>query len=313
MLHMWSILIATLPTQPNAVRLRIWRALKGLGAASLRDGAYLLPQTHTAKLQALADEVNQHGGNAQVMQLAASDKAQEQNILALFDRSEAYVQWQATAQQFMAALPQLQETEARRRARQVADALQTLQAMDYYPAEASVQAGSELAQLRSALDARFSGNEPHAQSGPIERLKPAKFQGKRWATRARPWVDRLASAWLIRRFIDTQAEFIWLANTTQLPRGAIGFDFDGARFSHVESRVTFEVLLASFGLEHNQPLQALARLVHFLDAGGIPVPQAAGLEAVLAGLRTLHANDDDLLKAASSVFDALLAQNGKAL
>lgn len=308
---MWSILIATLPTQPNAVRLRIWRALKGLGAASLRDGAYLLPQTHAAKLQALADEVNQHGGSAQVLQLAASGKAQEQNILALFDRTEAYMLWQASAQQLLADLPALQETEARRRARQVADALQNLQAIDYYPAEASMQAGSELAQLRGALDARFSSNEPHAQSGAIERLKPAKFQGKRWATRARPWVDRLASAWLIRRFIDTQAEFVWLADISQLPRGALGFDFDGARFSHVESRVTFEVLMASFGLEQNQALQALARLVHFLDAGGIPVPQAAGLEAVLAGLRELHANDDDLLKAASSVFDALLAQNGK--
>ena len=120
-------------------------------------------------------------------------------------------------------------------------------------------------------------------------------------------MDRLASAWLIRRFIDPQARFVWLADGARPPRGALGFDFDGARFSHVGARVSFEVLLASFGLEGDARLARIGALVHYLDAGGIPVPEAAGLETVLAGLRALHSDDDTLLAAALAVFDALLA------
>ena len=90
----------------------------------------------------------------------------------------------------------------------------------------------------------------------------------------------------------------------------IGFDYDGARFTHVGSRVSFEVLAASFGLDADPRLQRIARAVHFLDIGGIPVPEAAGLEAVLAGLREVHADDDQLTLAAAAVFDALHAAPG---
>jgi hypothetical protein len=141
----------------------------------------------------------------------------------------------------------------------------------------------------------------------VKALDIRKFQGRRWATRARPWVDRLASAWLIRRFVDPKAVFIWLASPAAAPRGVIGFDYDGARFTHVGNRVTFEVLMASFGMEQDRRLMPMAATVHYLDAGGIPTAQAAGLEAVLGGLREMHADDDALLQAASAVFDALYA------
>ena len=304
---MFAILIATLPTQPSAVRLRVWRALKALGCAALRDGAYVLPLAHAQELDALAQEVRQHGGAASVLALAPRDAAQEAELVAQFDRSAAFATWQEGARSLLAELPQLRETEARRRARQVADALAALQRIDYYPGTASAQAQAELAQLRHAVDQRFSRGEPQAVAGALPALKRTSFQGKCWATRARPWVDRLASAWLIRRFIDPRARFAWLDDGLQLPRGAIGFDFDGARFTHVGHRVTFEVLVASFGLGADPALQPIAAAVHYLDAGGIPVAQAAGLEAVLAGLRELHTDDDRLAEAAGAIFDALYA------
>ena len=304
---MFAILIATLPTQPSAVRLRVWRALKALGCAALRDGAYVLPLAHAQELDALAQEVRQHGGAASVLALAPRDAAQEAELVAQFDRSAAFATWQEGARSSLAELPQLRETEARRRARQVSDALAALQRIDYYPGTASAQAQAELAQLQHAVDQRFSRGEPQAVAGALPALKRTSFQGKCWATRARPWVDRLASAWLIRRFIDPRARFAWLDDGLQLPRGAIGFDFDGARFTHVGHRVTFEVLVASFGLGADPALQPIAAAVHFLDAGGIPVAQAAGLEAVLAGLRELHTDDDRLAEAAGAIFDALYA------
>ena len=302
---MWSVLFLTLPTQPNAVRLRVWRALKTLGCGSMRDGVYVLPQSKTALFDPLVAEVQAHGGQASVLELSSSDEAQRAEILALFDRTEAYAQWSVEAQTLAAALPVLAETEARRRWRGTAD---------YYPAAAAEQAQAELDALRQALDARFSRGEPVAQAPHgIPRLDVRKFQGKRWATRERPWVDRLACAWLIRRFIDPEARFVWLADpagSTPAPRGALGFDYDGARFTHVGSRVTFEVLATSFCLDADPRLQRIARTVHFLDIGGIPVPEAAGLEAVLAGLREVHADDDSLTLAAAAVFDALHAAPG---
>lgn len=311
---MWSALFLTLPTQPNAVRLRLWRALKSLGCASLRDGVYLLPEARAGLFDPLVSEARAHGGQAHVLDLSTRDAALRAEVLALFDRAEAYGQWRRDAQALADALPALEEAEARRRWRGVAEALQSLQRIDHYPGAAAGQARAELDTLREALDARFSRGEPKALAPHgIPRLDARKFRGRRWATRARPWVDRLACAWLIRRFIDPAARFVWLADpagATPAPRGALGFDYDGARFTHVGSRVSFEVLAASFGLDADPRLQHIARCVHFLDAGGIPVPEAAGVEAVLSGLREVHADDDALVEAAASVFDALHAAPG---
>ncbi len=305
---MWALLIVTLPSQPNAARVRIWRALRSLGCAALRDGAYLLPEAEAPALEAVAAEAREHGGTASVLSLAPRDAAQRDELIAQFDRAEAYGQWRETADALHGELEQLGETEARRRLRAITEALQALRRIDYYPAAAADQAEAALQALRQALDRRFSQGEPQARAAAaVERLDPRKVQGKRWATRARPWVDRLASAWLIRRFIDRRARFVWLADPARAPRGVLGFDYDGARFSHVGTLVTFEVLAASFGLGDDPRLQRIGAVVRYLDVGGIPAAEAAGLEGVLAGLRELHRDDDDLAAAAALVFDALYA------
>jgi hypothetical protein len=192
---MWSTLIMTLPTQPNAVRGRVWRALKSMGCAALRDGAYLLPQAHAELFEPLAAEVREHGGTAMLLTLQAQDDAQRDELINLFDRSEAYVSWHDGATALQAELPALAETDARRRWRSVAEALQALQRIDYYPGAAAEQARATLDGLRAALDQQFSKGEPRAlaEHG-ITWLNAEKFQGKRWATRARPWVDRLAAS-----------------------------------------------------------------------------------------------------------------------
>ena len=125
--------------------------------------------------------------------------------------------------------------------------------------------------------------------------------------RRRLWVDRVASAWLIRRFIDRDARFQWLAKPSDCPRRALGFDFDGAAFTHVGDRVTFETLLASFGLDADAALARIGTIVHALDVGGDPVPEAKGFEAVMAGARERLSDDDALLAEMGTVLDSLYA------
>jgi hypothetical protein len=287
-------LSVTLPTQQSAGRMRVWRALRALGSATLRDGVYLLPDSpaHTQALGSIAEDVKSVAGTADIYCLDGRDDTQRQSLIVLFDRQEDYA---ALLKAIQAANPA--EAKALRALQREFSALA---AIDFFPGEARRQAEAAL----KALVARATG-EPVDAAGRIRRLASAEFQGRVWATRKNPWVDRLASAWLIQRHIDPRARFVWLAEPTLCPPEALGFDFDGAVFTHVEGRVTFEVLAASFGLADDPALGRIATIVHFLDVGGVPVAEAAGIEAVLAGARASAATDDELLSEASRLFDNL--------
>jgi hypothetical protein len=141
----------------------------------------------------------------------------------------------------------------------------------------------------------------------VRRLDPANYRGRTWTTRKDLWVDRLASVWLIRRFIDKDAKFAWVDRPRGRPRGSVGFDFDGAEFTHLGNQVTFEVLLSSFGLDDDPALASIGQAIHFLDIGGIPVADARGLEAVLKGIKGTARGDDELAREAGKVFDHLYA------
>jgi hypothetical protein len=135
----------------------------------------------------------------------------------------------------------------------------------------------------------------------------ADYQGRTWATRKRPWVDRLATAWLVQRFVDKAPKFIWLEDPKKCPAKALGYDFDGARFTHVGDKVTFEVVAATFSLEGDPGIRSIGQLVHYIDIGGIPVDEAPGFELLVRGLQAQHKSDDALLEAALPLFDTLYA------
>jgi len=301
----WHLLILSLPTENTAARMRAWRALKAGGAAVLRDGVYLLPDAegNADTLQAVADDVRGHGGEAQVF---AAQAAAEVDQRALFDRGAEFGALLAEIGNCRAALAEDTAAQVLKQSRKLRKTFEQLSAIDFFPGEAQRQTSAALQALEADAARAAAPDEPHAAvSHAITRLDAADYCGRVWATRRRPWVDRLASAWLIRRFIDREARFVWLKSPADCPKRALGFDFDGATFTHVGARVTFETLLASFGLE-TPALLRLGVLVHGLDAGGVLPPEAAGVERVLAGMREAITDDDQLLLAAAGVFEGLL-------
>lgn len=300
----WSLLIISLPTENATVRMRVWRSLKASGAAVLRDGVYLMPERTPCHetFDAIGVEVRASGGTALVLRIEESDDG---NFAGLFERSDEFSALLADIAKLRGELSADTAPDILKQTRKLRKAFTSLSAIDFFPGEAQRQTETALSELELSVARILSPDEPHSIQGSISLLSISDYQGRTWATRSRPWVDRLACAWLIQRFIDPQAHLLWLASPSDCPADALGFDFDGATFSHVDGRVSFEVLLASFNLE-NPALKRLGALVHFLDVGGIQPPEAVGIESVLSGLRDAINDDDQLLAAASAVFDSLL-------
>lgn len=305
----WLILTATLPTHPSGLRVRVWRALKATGAASLREGVYVLPATapSAAALRAIEAQVIEAGAQAHLLEVRARDEAQEQAFRALFDRAEHYAEWMASARQARKSIGRLAEAPLRKALRTLEQQLLQIQAGDFFPGPAQQAAARAFAELAREIELHLSPGEPASQASEVEPRDAADFQGRTWATRKRPWVDRLATAWLVRRFIDRQPKFVWLSDVKKCPKRAVGYDFDGATFTHVGERVTFEVVARAFGLDASPAIRRLGELVHYVDVGGPARDEAPGLELLVRGLQAQHADDDALLQAACALFDTLHA------
>lgn len=305
----WQMLILSLPTENATARMRAWRALKSCGAAVLRDGVYLLPRrTDDDTLDAIARDVRDSGGVAHLLD-AAVGADEEAGYQALFDRSAEYAELIQETARIRSLLTPDSALDALKQVRKLRKRFAQISAIDFFGAEAQRQADAALKELEEGANRALSPDEPHPAAGPIPRLPVAEYQGRSWATRARPWVDRLASAWLIQRRIDPDARILWLQSPADCPRDALGFDFDGATFTHMGAKVTFETLVAAFGLQ-SPALDRLGSIVHYLDVGGVQPAEAAGVEQILAGLRDTVADDDQLLALAGGVFDGLAASFG---
>jgi hypothetical protein len=303
----WLLLISTLPGQNGALRISVWRALKSLGAGSLRDGTYVLPDRPDlhAALTAVERDVVASGGTAYVFRIQGQSDDENVRLCALFDHSEEFGALASAADDLIANLGTRSEADVRRAVRQLRRDRAALQSIDYFGSHGVDKLQRVFQKLDTAIDRAFSPDEPTARDAVVERFDRKKFQGRRWATRRHLWVDRVASAWLIRRFIDDDPVFVWLDDIQHRPRGTVGFDFDGAEFTHVNHLTTFEVLVLAFDLDDDQAVGRIGAMIHYLDVGGPPAPEAAGFEAILSGMRDRAANDDELLERTAPVLDAL--------
>jgi hypothetical protein len=298
-------LMTSLPTGNSTIRMRVWRALRNTGCGVLRDGVYVLPveSPRAAALAEAESEIKAAGGFAMTVEMNLKTSAQIEHVRKLFDRSTEYGALVQNIGAAKVSLRRLGKRKADTLVQRLRRSFDELVEVDFYPGQANLQAGEAISALEREAQKLFSGGEPHSAKRKVRRLDPTRYRGRVWATRKNLWVDRLASVWLIRRFIDKNARFAWIDRPRDRPKGSVGFDFDGAEFTHIESRVTFEVLVTSFGLDDDQALASIGHAVHSLDMGGIPVADAKGLDTMLRGIKSKARGDDEMAAEAAKIFD----------
>ena len=298
-----SLLISSLPSQSTTARMRIWRSLKSNGAATLRDGVYLLPEVHSEKFESIVNDHLNENGQAYIFQTEAPAHL---DLVQLFDRTGEYEELSNEIYQIQNMLEENRKKEHLKQTRKLRKNLNLLIEIDFFPNIHQSKTLNALTRLEHSIAQLGEYDEPNNFEQQFKVLFKQDFQNKIWATRKRPWIDRLASAWIIQKLIDPQAKFIWLEHPNECPKDALGFDFDDAHFTHINHLVTFEVLIHSFELQ-NPALNKIAEIVHFLDVGGNEPAEALGIEKILQGLRSTITNDDQLLHLSNHIFDGLYA------
>jgi hypothetical protein len=280
----WLLLIHQLPPKPDYFRVKIWRRLQGLGAVAIKNSVYALPFSAQASedFQWLRKEITAGGGEASVCRAAFVDGLSDAQVEALFHaaRDADYAELSRAAE----------KVESPSEAARIERRLRDLTALDHLGANGRKAAEAAVAKLKSRRATRTKSVQP-------------RTKGRTWITRADVHVDRIASAWLIKRFIDPKARFAFGAAR----EGAISFDMFEGDYTHEGDRCTFETLLQRFGLEQDGALRAIAEMVHDVDMkdGKFGRDETLGLERLIAGIVKRHARDEARLERGVELFNDL--------
>ena len=294
-------MVAQLPAEDPAARMRVLRTLESLGSGVLREGAYALPDSPSNRraLDALAEYIRKSDGTVQVLRVAAASEAQNAELRRLFDRSSQYESLVKTVESLRVAFGRTDPSAIARVLLKQRRDFEAISALDFFPTPAKLRAQQSIDNVDQEIRKLYSAQAP-TYLGPGEKL-----HGRTWATTRPLWADRLASAWLVRRFVDPEAKIVWLDAATQRPAGAIGFGFEGAHFAASAARVTYEDILGQLQLGANAALARIGAIVHFLELRGTPVPEAAGVETLLQGALRRAQTEDEILAEAEKTFDLL--------
>jgi hypothetical protein len=298
----WIVTVAQFPLDDPGARMRTLRSLESLGAALVREGVYLLPDTvqNREALEKLAAQLRKAAGVVHVLGVPSSSAAQDEAFKRLFDRSRRYDELVKTIESLRIGFGHSDPSAIARVLHKQRRDFEAIAALDFFPSEPRRRAREALERAEADVKKLFFTPVAHPLLGPDEALF-----GRVWATRKPLWADRLACAWLIRRFIDPEARLAWLEQAGAVPQGAIGFAFEGAHFSMDGQRVAYEELLGRAELAKNPALARIGSIVHFLELGGAPVAEAAGVETLLQGAVRRSQNDAELFEEAEKTFDLL--------
>jgi hypothetical protein len=298
----WLVMVAQLPVEDPAARMRVLRTLESLGAAVMREGVYLLPDTPAGRpaLEALADYIVKSAGSAQVLCVTASSPIQQETFVRLFDRSARYEELIKTVESLRIAFGRSDPGAISHVLAKQRRDFDDIAALDFFPAAGRARAERALADVDAAVRKLVFAAQSQATLGRGEKLL-----ARTWATRKPLWADRLACAWLIRRFVDAEAKLVWLETREPAPPGALGFAYDGAHFAASETRVSYEEMLRRLDLAANPGLIKIGSIIHALEMRGSSVPEAAGVQILLQGALRRSPGEAELLAEAEKTFDLL--------
>jgi hypothetical protein len=287
----WLALAYSLSDPSSSRRVAVWRRLRQLGTVSPAGSLHLLPESDEAReaFGWLAQEIRDGGGQALVLEVDHLEESERARVIEAF-RSARDEDYRKIAEEAEA----LAQNPDRGKLEKLRRRFDEVSRMDYFAAPEGPRAAAALAHLEEKPDHEV----PSADL--------ARFRGRTWVTRPQPHVDRLASAWLIRRFVDPEATIRY----GEPREGEVSFDMPGADFSHSGSHsvqmCTFETILASFGLD-DSGLRALAAIVHEIDLrdGLSSPPEAAGIDGVLRGWLAAGWPDEELERHGIALFEGM--------
>lgn len=307
----WLFFSFSLPAKNQSGRMRIWRRLTGLGAVILKNAFYALPDREDLREQFtwLVKEVEGLGGEALFLETGPPANVTGEEVAALLTQARD-ADWRALEAEVLPLLDQARAPGADERAlevsrRRLAKRADSLRAIDYFPGGH----GGRVEALLAEAAALLSGQAPEG-APEVPGRDPAAYKELTWITREHPYIDRLASFWLVRRFVDPEARIAFVpAGTKAVAReGSVRFDMAEAEFTHIGGLTTFEVLCESFGLSGSIPAR-LRAVIRAIDLNGLETgpPEASGVKLVLDGLTRRAKDDFDLVEQGLAFFDALFA------
>ena len=303
------LLLVGVPPTPSSLRVRVWRRLRSLGAVALKRSAYLLPDTpeRYEDFQWLAQEIQREGGDATLIRVQQIENVAHEDVQRMFHepRDHDYRQLAVRYRRVLQSLDRKSKASSARvqdELARLAKDHQRTRDIDFFDAPG----GAEVRRLEEAIAMRTRRPEsPRRDDRPT--LDLGKLRGRRWVTRPRPHIDRVASAWLIKRFIDPEAQFVF-APPSEFPKDAIPFDAPGVELSHQGEDCTFETLLKRARLRDRR-LVRLAEVVHEADLrdGKYPHEEARGIDVAVRALLAASPDDHHVLSQGMALFEGLYA------
>ena len=311
----WLLLIHQLPAKPAYVRVKIWRRLQALGAVTVKNAVYALPANAETRedFAWLAKEIGESEGEVIVCEANFIEGLSDAGLRALFDaaRDEDYGGIAGEARELGARLAADATdgmlAEIAGQTAKLRKQLDAIVAIDFFGAEGRAAAEGLVSGLEAALK-----QEGDAMSDSKSVPPPGPLQGRVWVTREGVQVDRIASAWLIRRFIDSGARFKFVPGTGyQLQSGELRFDMFEGEFTHIGDRCTFEVLLSHAGLE-DAALKAIGEIIHDIDLKDDKYgrEEAAGVRSLINGIAASSSDDEQRLARGAALLDDLYSSFG---
>ena len=320
----WLLFFYSVPSKPVNNRVRIWRKLLKAGALQFKGAVYLLPFQDEKEefFQWLVSDVSAVGGEAAYVSVTVIETMRDNEIIALFNqqREKEYRPLAKAVEECETRLNSIRKGSSAKNLRAVNKQLDKLtktfeeiRRTDFFSSQEGTALQKRIEALAKALKRLVSEKPADQKPAVISLYRPEDYQGKIWATRKRPFVDRMASAWLINRFIDGKAVFRFMDENEirSSGEGPVTFDIRGGEFTHSGDMCTFEVLMKSFGLR-DKTLKKMAEIIHDLDMKDdkFSAIEAKGMENILEGIRRTAKNDHDALEKGMTVFEMLYASKG---